>query len=320
MTHASELGLSSIPLTVLRYVSAAAEHGSFSQAARTCEVTQPTVSNAIAGLEERLGGPIFARTTRRLTLTAFGEHLMPFIADVVARAEELLAEADRFHNPPQKLIRVGFSPLFSSQLLFRLLEPFRTQCPDVDIIYKECNVGDMESRLDAHTIDFLLTPYIAKSSRRRTLPVFSEPLYFLPRGGVPPEMALKRRAGINLEAIAEQLLVFTKGDCGLAPATRELFTSAKLRVQEYRGEALSYSVLQEWAELGIGAAIMPGSRIEGDETRFPPVMSDERPVEITFRAAWNRDAVSRPHIEAFVRYLRMTVPKLVSGQDLRTVG
>ena len=63
----------------LRFAKAAAEERSFSKAAEKCNVTQPTLSNGIALLEEEVGGRLFARTTRRVDLTPFGAQLLPLI-------------------------------------------------------------------------------------------------------------------------------------------------------------------------------------------------------------------------------------------------
>ena len=49
-----------------------AEEGSFAGAARVMSVSVPTVSRAVARLEERLGGRLFNRTSRQLALTEFG--------------------------------------------------------------------------------------------------------------------------------------------------------------------------------------------------------------------------------------------------------
>ena len=66
------------------------ERGSFSAAARELGTTQPTVSKLIAALERHLGGKLFARTTRDLTLTAEGQRFYEHcraIVDAVGNAE-----------------------------------------------------------------------------------------------------------------------------------------------------------------------------------------------------------------------------------------
>ena len=58
--------------------------------AREMNMTQPTVSKLIAALEKRLAGKLFARSTRRLALTAEGQRFYEecrTIVDAVESAE-----------------------------------------------------------------------------------------------------------------------------------------------------------------------------------------------------------------------------------------
>ena len=65
-------------LFVMRYVTAVAEYGNFSQAAEACHVGQPAMSQAISRLEKELGIPLFSRGARGAVPTeagrAFVEH------------------------------------------------------------------------------------------------------------------------------------------------------------------------------------------------------------------------------------------------------
>ena len=65
---------------------AVADSGSFSVAARQLGMTQPTVSKAVAALEQRLGGRLILRTTRAMTLTEPGQAYL-------AKARALIAAA-----------------------------------------------------------------------------------------------------------------------------------------------------------------------------------------------------------------------------------
>ena len=64
-------------LQQLRYFLAAAEHGSFSAAAQTLLMAQPSLSDQIRRLEAELGVPLFTRAGRRLELTEAGRMLRP---------------------------------------------------------------------------------------------------------------------------------------------------------------------------------------------------------------------------------------------------
>ncbi|MFX9061817.1 LysR substrate-binding domain-containing protein, partial [Acinetobacter baumannii] len=70
--------------------------------------------------------------------------------------------------------------------------------------------------------------------------------------GLPPH-------SVQLKDIADETYVMVPDACGLSRATRALFRSQRRKLQEYSGEAMSYQVLEEWAALGIGSAILPKS-------------------------------------------------------------
>ena len=97
-------------LSQLRYVKAVAETGSFTLAAERCYVTQPTLSNGIAQLEQEWEERLFTRTTRSVSLTPFGHHILPFIDKMLDAQVELLHETRNFVRP-RKVIRIGTSPL-----------------------------------------------------------------------------------------------------------------------------------------------------------------------------------------------------------------
>jgi DNA-binding transcriptional LysR family regulator len=62
--------------------------GSFTRAAQTLDIPQPTISGRIRALEEVVGGELFHRSGRRLTLTERGNSFLPY----AERGLELLNE------------------------------------------------------------------------------------------------------------------------------------------------------------------------------------------------------------------------------------
>jgi LysR family transcriptional regulator, low CO2-responsive transcriptional regulator len=63
-------------------------NGSFSRAAWELHIAQPTISARILALEQEVGGPLFVRSGRRVSLTALGASFLPY----ARRAIEVLAE------------------------------------------------------------------------------------------------------------------------------------------------------------------------------------------------------------------------------------
>jgi DNA-binding transcriptional LysR family regulator len=292
-------------LAGLRYVAAVVAHGSFSAAARAAGVSQPTISNAIADLEEACGARLFERSTRRLALTPAGERLLPSIQGVLDALAELERAAKVLRSPPQKLLRVGFSPLLGAQRLARLFSPFIAGDRTVELIYKECTVGDLEQRLDTGALDVVCGIGIGRAPNRARQRLYSDELRWIPPNAAPaPEQ-------VGLRDVASERLLLTVGNCGLAGATRALFSAARISIREYAGFALTYSALEEWAELGIGGALLPTVHIR--RTPGARLVIDGHPARLTYEAVWRKDHLVADHTKAFARYLRTVTPRLVRG-------
>lgn len=63
------------------------ERGSFSAVARELNMGQPAVSKQIRALEQYLGGPVFARSTRHLALTDQGQRFYSHCQEILGQVE-----------------------------------------------------------------------------------------------------------------------------------------------------------------------------------------------------------------------------------------
>lgn len=293
-------------LAALRYVSAAARTGSFTGAAQECGVAQPTVSNAIAALEDELGARLFERGSRGLVATPAGRTLLPLVDAVLAALVDLERGANALAHPQQRVLRLGFSPLVGARIGL-LMQPFAREHRGVDVIYKECTVDDIEARLAANTVDIAFGIGFARAKDRGRQVLYRERVRYVAAGG-PANLE-----GIDVHQVARRRLLLTVGVCGLATATRALFEHHRLAIDEYGGQAMSYGVLQEWADLGIGGAILPESLIRGGPEGHPLVLAGGKPVTLTIEAVWRKDLLVAAHVVDAVRYLRTVVPALARG-------
>lgn len=291
-------------LAECRFACAVASSGSFSAAANACFVTQPTLSNGIARLEHEFGERIFSRTTRKVTLTPFGAYILPYLNEVMNAHETLEKQARTFGNPAQPVIRVGLSPVINVHALGSVLEPFRRKHPEIEIILREMYSADLERRLADGRLDFMFEIDQARKRSWQSVPVYREPLCFVPRGGVSP----KKVAGgkVRLADIADETYVLPNGDaCGLARATRDLFRSNRCKLKEHLGETLSCQLVEQWAALGIGAAILPQSKLAAINSQaFPIIDKSGLRVKIVITATWPREATTAGHVSEFIEHLQ----------------
>ena len=86
-------------LNQLRFVRAVVDEGTFTGGAARCYVNQSTLSAGIALLEKELGGRLFVRTTRSVSLTPFGRRVLPLIDDVLRAQAALVSAAGDYLEP-----------------------------------------------------------------------------------------------------------------------------------------------------------------------------------------------------------------------------
>lgn len=82
-------------LRLLRYFLAVIDHGGVTRAAEALYIAQPSISQALRTLEQRLGVDLFARVGRKLVLTDAGRELETRARVVLAEAEDARARVDR---------------------------------------------------------------------------------------------------------------------------------------------------------------------------------------------------------------------------------
>lgn len=303
-------------LNQLRFVSALASKGSFTAAAAECCVTQPTLSNSIGQFEDELGGRLFVRTTRKVGLTPLGEHLLPYITEVLSAQATLVGQTKAFLHPAHQLVRIGTSPLVDAARLGVMIEPFRVCNPEVELIFREMNMSDLHRMLDDGLLDYVLGVAEPQRDRWSTAFLYDEPLLYIPRGSSLKEC---RNGSVRLKDVADETYVMVPDACGLSRATRAFFRSERRKLKEYTGEALSYQVLQDWAVLGIGAAILPESKVvRGRNVAYAIEDKAGKAVRIGFEAVWCRQETRSPHLLAFEQHLRTVAASVALGTAPKT--
>lgn len=133
---------------------AVAEELHFGRAATRLHRGQPTVSDAVRRLEHTLGGRLFHRTSRRVSLTDLGAALLPDARAALAQLLRFqqrgraLAAGDRARTT----LVVGHAEYTGQQLLLRCLPQLRDRFPDVTIVPEAMPTTAQVTALRAETI------------------------------------------------------------------------------------------------------------------------------------------------------------------------
>ncbi|WP_313124962.1 LysR family transcriptional regulator [Pseudescherichia sp.] len=112
---------------------AVAQTGSFTRAAAQLGVTQPALSVSIRGLEERLGVRLLLRSTRSVTLTMAGQHLVDRLVPEFAQIDNELNSLNDLRDKPTGTLRITAIDYAIRSVLWPRLSPFLKQYPDITI-------------------------------------------------------------------------------------------------------------------------------------------------------------------------------------------
>lgn len=273
-------------LAQLNYVLAVAQSGNFTVAAKNCHVTQPTLSNSIAQLEEEFQMRIFSRTTRHVGLTAFGQHILPFVERLIEANYNLVNESKKFTALERNFIRIGKSPLISCQYLSAVMSDFKAHHPEIELVLFERNSSDLIQLLDAGEIDYVFDAATEKKPSRASEFLYEEPLYFIPSNAKP----IRNVNVVHFSDIADEIFVMVDDECGLTKIIRKMFEKHNRILHEYIGKTVSYKELENWAKLGLGAALLPKSALMPKSgQRYILCDRDERPIQVRYEAMWRKN-------------------------------
>ncbi|MBT9442555.1 MAG: LysR family transcriptional regulator [Acidovorax sp.] len=117
-------------LRQLEYFVAVTEQGSFSRAAATLNLAQPSVSRQIALLEDELGQKLLERTGRGVTPTPAGHALLAHARVMLNAASQALSDLKEMHAEPVGRVVVGLPNRVAMGLSVALIKEFRQRFPN----------------------------------------------------------------------------------------------------------------------------------------------------------------------------------------------
>jgi DNA-binding transcriptional LysR family regulator len=236
---------------LLRYFLAVAEELHFGRAAARLYTSQPSLSNQIQKLERNLGTPLFARTSRQVTLTVAGRALLEEAPLVLAVMEQAAERARHAGAGVAESVRLGYAPPASFETLGALLAAAANASPQVTVIPTEIFSAEIPGRVAVGEIDVGLALH-----PEPTTGIDGEPLRIEPVAAVLSELhPLAGGNSIRLADLADETLLLFPRD--LAPAYYDDLISTceragfQPRVTAFRNPAASLARLVNVREVGL---------------------------------------------------------------------
>lgn len=197
-------------LTELRYIVAVAREHHFGRAAKSCHVSQPTLSVAIKKLEDELRVAIFERGSNEITLSPIGERIVQQAQQTLEAADNIKQMALHGKNQLAGPLRIGAIYTIGPYLYPELIPLLRKAAPEMPLVVEENYTSVLTEKLKQGELDVIIIALPYKEPGIVTQPLYEEPFVVL----LPASHPLTSRKTISSKLLEEEnVLLLGQGHC-----------------------------------------------------------------------------------------------------------
>ena len=272
-----------------------AELGHVTDAAAALDTSQPTLSRALARLEDELGVRIFERVPTGVVLTPDGDVVVEAARELVGRHDLLRATLANRLDPETGLVRLAFLDSMATTLVPRLLRAFHEHAPGVKVVLSQEPAHEIRRDLDRGAVELGLT--MEHAPGHAWFPVQRERLVVV----VPPPHRLARRKRVDLAELADDELVTTPAGFGHSALVQGLLAEAGVGPRT-SFESADLATIEGLVAAGLGVAIVPEA-FAGQSGSVGLALSSASATR-TIGLTWRTDRPLAPPAERFLAFVR----------------
>jgi DNA-binding transcriptional LysR family regulator len=239
---------------------AAAEAGTFSEAAKRLKMTQSAISKQIIALERNLGAVLFDRLPRQLVLTEAGEALAPvarvLLTELAQVGDSIAAQQSRL---PQGPIRIGTSETIGAHVLPQWLRRLVDQLPAVQPLVHVDTDEHLLEGLQQGRLDLLVMAGTVYPDVLEGVTLASDPLRLV----AAPEVVARLGVGRPLTEMTVPLVIPDLDQGWRQRLEAEIFEPLGWR-PEIGWVVNPLEVMKRFVRAGLGVTILPQHAVAED--------------------------------------------------------
>ncbi len=290
----------------LRYFCVLAQTEHYGRAARQLGITQPSLSHAMAALEEELGLPLLEKQGRGVRLSRYGQQFYQSASETLARLD---AGVRRLQATRQGggTLRLGAVRGLAVTAAPQLMRSFRQQPEgrEVEFCLNSASIlsSEVMQGLDAGKYDFVFSFHPGNPDTTEALPFAFGKFVFI----VPEDHPLAGQTSICLKDTRSIPQVFFSQQNSLRDTVEKMFARAG-GLPPITMETESDQVVAGLVAEGFGAAVVPQLQVL-ESLPVKVLQITDQPTERMAWMVWRRDAWRSPAAKAFEQHVRTQVQK-----------
>lgn len=235
-------------LTQLEYFKAVARLENVTKAAKELYISQPTLSQSIARLEDSLGVPLFDRKAGKLQLNDAGRLFLRRVENAFTELNIGYSELEDFKQHRQDWVFVTSSVID----IFRSIIPeFMRQAPNTHVNHTLTYDNGIMELLLSGKVDFAITPNPIDDPKIHCVPLYTEEVFALVGNRHP----LAGRREVTVDELREQPLLCNSCDSDIF-FMEKLFRCDR-RELNIVASSSELAVLREFVTSGTGVGFIP---------------------------------------------------------------
>ena len=143
----------------MSYIYTVYKEQSFTAAAKKLFISQPSLSASVRRVEEKIGYPLFDRTTKPITLTEYGRKYIESAEHIMQIENDFTDYLNDLENLKTGRLVFGGSSLYSSWFLPPILAEFNKLYPDIDLEIHEDDSVNIFRMVQQNEIDLFIENY-----------------------------------------------------------------------------------------------------------------------------------------------------------------
>lgn len=242
----------------LRYLVTLAELRHFGRAAKSCAVTQSTLSAGILALERQMDVQLLDRDVgKKVVFTPLGNEVVTRARLALESLQSVLDVAAASHEPMSGLLRIGVIPTIGPFVVPDLIRRLRQGFPRMRLSLNEDLTHHVLEKLALGRLDLVLLAMPCDCADSETWPLWRDPFVLV----MPQMHPLSKLSAVPVERIVSQRMILLEDGHCLRDQTLALcrqvrgWSSPEGAEEEFT--VTSLHTLVEMVAAGLGVALLP---------------------------------------------------------------
>jgi len=285
-----------------------AELKSYTRAAESLALTQPSVSHQLKLLQEEMGQKLFELNGRRVSLTLAGETFLPFVDRVLSTVDDSRRALENIQSGERGSLTVAAIGSSTVYVLPELLFKFQATYPNIKVHLRTAGGDEIRELVNNNQVDLGIVGSHVPTSEFSILPLFRDKIGPFVHAGHP----LAHRKRVTFAELAKEPLIqlgtWRSWQNYVLSIFRQVGATPQIRLQ-----LDSIDGVKRMVERGLGFTIIPHTAAreemaEGKLIALSPI--DIPPLIRQVLMIRRKQKIFSKAQQKFIDFLQSEVPKL----------